>query len=160
MCDVEAYLYMPLLEEMDYMPKHKYASGEELRAYAERICHKYGLYSTAMFQSSVDRAYWNQETNRWNLELTQRPKGCPESKLNISTDFLILASGILSNVKVPNTAGSETFRGHMFHTARWNYDVTGGSSALPAMTKLKDKRVAIIGTGATAIQAVPQLAKW
>ncbi|CAK1357167.1 Ketocytochalasin monooxygenase [Cercospora beticola] len=160
MCDVESYIYMPILEEMGYMPKHKYASGEELRTYAESIAEKYNLSRTAMFQSTVQKAAWDQERNQWKLEITQTPKGGSESRIRINSDFIILANGLLNNAKIPNMAGASDFRGQTFHTARWNYEVTGGSSASPEMDKLQDKRVAIIGTGATAVQVVPQLAKW
>ncbi|KAI5358191.1 Putative FAD/NAD(P)-binding domain, FAD/NAD(P)-binding domain superfamily [Septoria linicola] len=160
MCDVESYIYMPMLEEMGYMPKHKYASGEELRLYAENICEKYELHKSAMFQSTVQSTGWDEDQKRWKLHILQEPKGGSKSNIDISADFVILANGLLNNAKVPNTEGSDQFKGEMFHTARWNYDVTGGSSADPAMTKLEDKKVAIIGTGATAIQVIPQLAKW
>ncbi|KXT05795.1 hypothetical protein AC578_1005 [Pseudocercospora eumusae] len=160
MCDVEAYIYMPLLEEMDYMPKHKYASGDELREYAERICEKYGLTKTAMFQSSVKRMHWDAGRRTWKLQLEQKPKGGSACLIDMTADFVYLANGILANAKVPDLPGTDEFRGSMFHTARWNYEITGGSSAVPDMTKLQDKRVGIIGTGATAVQAVPQLARW
>ncbi|KAF2215974.1 hypothetical protein CERZMDRAFT_34840 [Cercospora zeae-maydis SCOH1-5] len=160
MCDVESYIYMPMLEEMDYMPKNKYASGEELRKYAESICQKYGLSRTAMFQSTVQKADWDKKCNQWKLEVVQSPKGGSESRLRINADFVVLANGLLNNAKIPNTAGASDFRGHTFHTARWDYEVTGGSSASPEMSRLQDKKVAIIGTGATAVQVVPQLAKW
>lgn len=160
MCDVSASIYMPILEEMNYMPKHKYAQGEELRSYAESICRKYGLQSTAMFQSSVDRLTWNESSKHWDVGIAQKPKGGTPCSINISADYVILANGLLNNAKVPKTEGSEKFRGSMFHSARWQYEVTGGTSAVPDMTKLQDKKVGIIGTGASAIQIVPQLAKW
>ncbi|KAI7667334.1 hypothetical protein KC318_g5937 [Hortaea werneckii] len=158
MCDVESYIYMPLLEEMGYMPRQKYASGEELREYIERVAGKYGLGERAMFQSSAQSARWEEEKQAWRLAITEKPKGGTSSQIEVDCDFVLLASGLLNNVKLPQ--GIETFEGHMFHTARWDYDYTGGSQEHPEMTRLADKRVAILGTGATAIQAVPQLAKF
>ncbi|GAB1741734.1 hypothetical protein NU219Hw_g7146t1 [Hortaea werneckii] len=158
MCDVESYIYMPLLEEMGYMPRQKYASGEELRGYIERVAGKYGLGERAMFQSSAQSARWDEEKQIWRLAITEKPKGGTSSQIEVDCDFVLLASGLLNNVKLPQ--GIETFQGHMFHTARWDYEYTGGSQENPEMTRLADKRVAILGTGATAIQAVPQLAKF
>ncbi|KAI7223139.1 hypothetical protein KC343_g10882, partial [Hortaea werneckii] len=158
MCDVESYIYMPLLEEIGYMPRQKYASGEELRGYIEQVAGKYGLHDRAMFQSSTQSARWDEEKQLWRLAILEKPKGATPCQIEVECDFVLLASGLLNNVKLPQ--GIETFAGHMFHTARWDYEYTGGSQEDPQMTRLADKRVAIIGTGATAIQAVPQLAKF
>lgn len=145
--DVESYIYMPLLEEMQYMPKHKYASGEELREYAERICGKYGLFDRAMFQSKASNMVWDDVKQEWKIEIRQNPKGLISTKINVSADFVILASGVLDNAKLPDAMGIEDFQGDMFHTARWHYDVTGGRAGDPDMTRLRDKKVGIIGTG-------------
>jgi cation diffusion facilitator CzcD-associated flavoprotein CzcO len=147
MCDVESYIYMPFLEEMDYMPKRKYAGGEELRTYIESICRKYDLYRRAMFQSSVKKAVWNEETKEWDLDLVLKPKGGEESSHKIRADNLFIASGVLHNSKLPDLPGVDTFSGEVFHTSRWRYDITGGTSANPELTKLKGKRVGIVGTG-------------
>jgi cation diffusion facilitator CzcD-associated flavoprotein CzcO len=147
MCDVESYIYMPLLEEMDYMPTRKYASGEELRLYAEKIVDKYGLRPRAMFQSSIKGVHWNERTKEWDVTIQQKPKGGEKRGLKVRSDFVVLANGLLNEAKMPSTKGSELFRGEMFHTARWRYDVTGGSPTDPNLGKLKDKRVGIIGTG-------------
>ena len=138
---------MPLLEEMQYMPKHKYAGGEELREYAESICRKYDLFGRAMFQSKVKKMSWDDAKQEWKVEITQSPKGLASQVINISADFVILAGGVLDNAKVPDAAGLDDFQGDMFHTARWHYDVTGGSPSDPRMISLRDKRVGIIGTG-------------
>lgn len=174
--DVESYIYMPLLEETQYMPKQKYASGEELREYAESICSKYHLFERAMFQSNAHNMSWDDIEGAWKVEIAQNPKGLSPSKINVSADFVILASGVLANAKLPDAMGSEDFQGDMFHTARWRYDVTSGRPGDPNMTSLRDKKVGIIGTGrcwdsgkensqtdlcagATAIQVVPRLAE-
>jgi cation diffusion facilitator CzcD-associated flavoprotein CzcO len=147
MCDVESYIYMPLLEEMGYMPKRKYAGGEELRIYIESICRKYDLYKKAMFQSAVKKATWNEETKDWDLDLVLKPKGGEESPFKIRADNLFIATGVLHNSKLPDLPGVDTFNGEVFHTSRWRYDVTGGTSANPELTKLKGKKVGIVGTG-------------
>lgn len=167
---------MPLLEEMQYMPKHKYAGGEELREYAESICRKYSLFDRAMFQSKATRMSWDEDEQVWKAQIFQIPKGLQSKTINVSADFVILAGGVLHNAQVPDATGIDQFGGAMFHTARWHYDATGGSPADPRMTKLRDKKVGVIGTGksdkevhpiaadhvpgATGIQVVPRLAEF
>eukprot|EP01113_Clastostelium_recurvatum_P031661 TRINITY_DN3975_c0_g1_i4.p1 TRINITY_DN3975_c0_g1~~TRINITY_DN3975_c0_g1_i4.p1 ORF type:complete len:678 (-),score=122.66 TRINITY_DN3975_c0_g1_i4:27-2009(-) len=159
MCDVESYIYMPLLEETGYMPKHKYAYGSELREQAERVADKFNLRDRAIFQSTVDGAVWSNEDNEWVVSCTERRKGRHPVPFTIRATFLITASGLLHYLKVPKFDGLDEFKGRIFHTSRWDFNCTGGSPTDPHMTKLADKKVGIIGTGATAIQAVPQLAK-
>jgi cation diffusion facilitator CzcD-associated flavoprotein CzcO len=76
----------------------------------------------------------------------------------LSARFVVIAGGVLHKAKLPGIPGIETFTGHAFHTSRWDYRYTGGSPEEP-MDKLRDKNVAIIGTGATGVQAVPKLAE-
>ncbi|CAK5265658.1 unnamed protein product [Mycena citricolor] len=162
MCDVESYIYMPLLEETGYMPKHKYAYGNELRAHADRIAERYGLLEgTGSFRTQYHDAKWDEEARRWQVRLSEY-RGPQESSrsFSVSAQFVFVAAGTLVAPQVPVLPGLEQFKGSMFHTARWDYDVTGGSFDDWSLEKLKDKRVAIIGTGATAIQVVPELAKW
>ncbi|EXJ76300.1 uncharacterized protein A1O5_00808 [Cladophialophora psammophila CBS 110553] len=159
MCDVESYLYAPLLEETNFMPKHKYSYGPELRDQAERIAQKYGL--VGFFRSNVESATWDDETKRWDIKLEEnRGPGQEKVKLTVRAQFLLSANGFLNHPKVPNVSGLEEFEGTMFHTARWNYEATGGSPENQTLDRLKDKRVGIIGTGATGIQVTPQLARW
>lgn len=158
MCDVESYIYMPLLEEMGYMPKHKYSAGEELRNYAESICRKFDLSRRSMFQSSVKDIKWVD--NQWMTVITEKPKGGKQTDIALSVDHVMFATGTLSNAKLPDIAGFDSFAGKSFHTARWDYECTGGNPQEPALTGLEGKRVALIGTGATAVQVVPQLGKW
>lgn len=160
MCDVESYIYLPLLEETGYMPKRKYASGEEIRKYSDLIAQKFNLHSRAMFQSSGDALTWDDEAKNWKCEVIAKPKGGAESRVKFTADYVVLSSGGLTEPKIPDTPGLDKFQGKMLHTARWNYDITGGSAANPVLDKLKDKKVAIIGTGATAIQAVPATAQY
>ena len=149
---------MPLLEETGYMPKRKYCGGEEIRAYAELVAKQYGFDKRALFQSSGKKLTWDKD--HWVCEITVAGKGSPKQNITINTDFVIIASGTFTYPKLPNLPGLDTFKGKMIHCARWDYETTGGTQANPVMDKLSDKRVAFIGTGATAIQAVPNVAKY
>lgn len=161
MCDVESYIYMPFLEDFpDYMPSRKYVGGEELRQHADNIATKFGLHQRAMFQTAAKSATWDDDARRWKIEVEQKPKGGSPSSLKFDAEFVIINAGVLSNPKLPDLPGIEQFAGHSFHTSRWDWSYTGGNVVNPDMTKLRDKRVGIIGTGATAVQVVPQLAKY
>ncbi|KAL2162933.1 hypothetical protein VTH06DRAFT_6769 [Thermothelomyces fergusii] len=160
-CDIESYTYMPLLEETGYVPKSKYAPGPELLEHADRIATQWGLNDKTLFRTSVKTIKWDDGARLWNLDVTEgRGPGQQSRELKLQARYVLLASGILTNPQVPKIPGLETFAGPVFHTARWNYEVTGGSPTDEALTKLGDKRVGIIGTGATAIQVVPKLAKY
>lgn len=150
-CDVESYIYMPLLEETGYMPSEKYAGGHDIRAHFQRIARHFDLYGKARFETQVTRIEWQQDDGRWHVT-TNRDDA-------ITARFIILGSGVLSSPRLPAIDGIETFKGEIFHTSRWNYEYTGGNYS-GDLTGLRDKRVAIIGTGATAIQVVPHLAQW
>jgi cation diffusion facilitator CzcD-associated flavoprotein CzcO len=160
MCDVESYIYMPLLEEIGYMPKRKYSYGEELRGYAEMIAERFGLKSQAIFQTKVRDCYWDEEGKEWSVDMAEIREEGKEVGFKVKARFVISASGVLNFPKLPDLKGIQDFQGHNFHTSRWNYGVTGGSPSDPALVNLKDKNVGIIGTRATAIQAIPHLAKW
>ncbi|KAF2761843.1 monooxygenase [Pseudovirgaria hyperparasitica] len=160
MCDVDSTVYMPLLEETGYRAKHKYAYGEELREHAERIATKYKLRDRAMFRSEVHSSQWDDTTKMWKLKLTQRSPNSNDISAAVSADFVIFVPGLFTRPKVPNLSGLETYSGKSFLTSRWDYEVTGGNQENPSLENLRDKRVGIIGTGATALQAVPHLAKW
>ena len=151
MCDIEAHIYMPLLEEMGYSPKHRYAYADELFAFSQAIGRRYGLYDKACFQTRVTGAAWVREENRW-LITTDRGDG-------LTCDYLVLAIGRQRLPKLPNIPGIGGFTGHVFHSSRWDYDYTKGDLN-GNLTGLSDKRVAIVGTGATAVQIVPAVAKW
>jgi cation diffusion facilitator CzcD-associated flavoprotein CzcO len=149
MCDVESYTYLPLLEETGYMPTERYASAEEIFGYCQLIGRQFDLYPHALFQTEVVDAVWDESADRWQITTNRGDK--------LSARFVVTAGGILHKAKLPRIEGIETFEGKKFHTARWDYDYTGGSCTQP-LDKLADKRVAIIGTGATAVQSVPKLA--
>lgn len=158
MCDVESYVYLPLLEQTGYMPTRRYASGEEIRQYCNMLAKQWKLEDRAMFQSSGKTLKW--ENDHWVCEIIEQPKGVPAKTVTFRAQYVILASGAFTYPKIPNVPGLETFQGATLHTARWDYKVTGGTPGNPVMDKLKDKRVAIVGTGATAIQVVRELAKY
>jgi cation diffusion facilitator CzcD-associated flavoprotein CzcO len=150
MCDVESYVYLPLLEETGFMPTERYASASEIFEYSKLMARTFDLYSHALFQTDVTGAVWDEETLRWSVTTSRGDQ--------LSTQFFVLAGGILHKAKLPGIPGIETFEGKAFHTSRWDYSYTGGSPTEP-MVNLAGKRVGIIGTGATAVQVVPQVAR-
>ena len=148
-CDNDAYCYLPLLEEMGFMPSKKFAEGAEIQAYAKSIAEKFGFADKALFHTQVTSVTWDESSQRW-LVGTNRGDA-------IRARFVVVASGVLNMPKLPSVKGIDRFKGKIFHTSRWDYGYTGGSYGNPVLDKLADKRVAIVGTGATAIQAVPPL---
>ena len=147
-CDIEAYIYLPLLEELGYMPKEKYSHAPEILAHSQAIGRHYDLYENALFQTQVTEMRWDDESSRWIVS-TNRGDA-------IKARFVAMANGPLDRPKLPGIEGISDYKGHTFHTSRWDYEYTGGSSA-GGLDKLHDKRVAIIGTGATAVQCVPHV---
>ncbi|KAG0160634.1 hypothetical protein PDIDSM_8164 [Penicillium digitatum] len=155
-CDVESYTYMPLLEETKYMPSQKYVTGPELREHANRIAGQWRLRDQALFQTTVNNLAWNDRNCQWTVHVT--PHG--QSPSAIHSDFVILATGLLNSPKIPKLNGLETYKGKVFHTSRWDYEYTGGSPSCPILHGLQDKTIGFVGTGASAIQAIPHLAQW
>ena len=150
MCDVESYVYLPLLEETGFMPTERYAGATEIFEYSKLLARTFDLYRHALFQTDVTGAEWDAGARRWQVTTSRGDK--------LSARFFVLAGGILHKAKLPGIAGIDDFEGHAFHTSRWDYSYTGGSPTEP-MDRLADKRVGIIGTGATAVQVVPQIAR-
>lgn len=150
-CDVDSCCYLPLLEETGYMPKEKYSFAPEIFEHSKRIGEYFDLYSNALFQTRVTELRWNEEQSHWRVSTSRSD--------DIRARFAIQASGPLSRPKLPGIPGIQEFEGHSFHTCRWDYDYTGGDFN-GGLTKLADKRVAIIGTGATAVQCVPYLGQY
>lgn len=149
-CDIESYIYLPLLEETGYIPQEKYSFAPEIRAHARRIGEKYDLYRNACFQTQIQEMRWLEEAKKW-LVTTNRGD-------RMKARFVIMSNGPLNRPKLPAIPGIDSFKGHTFHTSRWDYAYTGGDTT-GGLSKLADKRVAIIGTGATAIQCVPHLGR-
>lgn len=145
-CDVVAYDYLPLLDEMDYVPVNHYSRGPEILGHCQAIARKYDLYELAVFNTTVTSTVWDEDEQMWHLR-TDRGD-------HMRAQFVICANGTLSKPKLSKIDGMESFAGHSFHTSRWDYDYTGDK-----LENLSDKVVGIIGTGATAVQAVPELAK-
>ena len=150
MCDVESYCYMPMLEEMEYIPKTRYAFGEEIREHIEAIAHRFDLVDSALFHTGVETSEWDESCSRWVIRTDRGDE--------IRARYLVMAVGILNLMKLPVIPGMETFEGRAFHSARWDYEYTGGGPD-ETMTKLAERVVGIIGTGASAIQAIPPLAE-
>jgi cation diffusion facilitator CzcD-associated flavoprotein CzcO len=145
-CDVESYVYMPLLEELGYVPTEKYAKGPEILAHCKSIAEHYDLYRDICLQTEVHQIRWEPELQRWIIATNHGDA--------IRARFVAMANGYLQKPKLPGIEGIMAYEGHTFHTSRWDYAYTGSDLA-----KLADKRVGIIGTGATAIQCVPHIAK-
>ncbi|MFO1537690.1 MAG: flavin-containing monooxygenase [Actinomycetota bacterium] len=150
MCDVESYTYLPLLEETGYMPTEKYASAPEIFGYCQLLGRTFDLYPHALFQTVITGAEWDAGTERWIVTTSRGDR--------LASKFVVVAGGILHKPKLPGIPGIRGFGGRMFHTSHWDYSYTGGSPTEP-MDELADKRVGIVGTGATAVQAIPQLAR-
>ena len=147
-CDIESYVYLPLLEETGYVPKEKYSFEPEIYQHAQRIGKHFDLYSRACFQTQVRELRWHEEQGHWVVRTDRNDL--------FRAKYVVMSSGSLNRPKLPGIPGVESFKGHMFHTSRWDYDYTGGDTT-GNLHKLGDKRVAVIGTGATAIQCVPHV---
>ena len=150
-CDTASMIYMPLLEETGHMPSEKYAHAPEILAHCQRIGKQYGLYDNALFHTEVVSLDWDAAKSRWNIRTNRGD--------DFTAQFVGMGTGPLHVPKLPGIEGIESFKGHSFHTSRWDYDYTGGSPSGALMEKLADKRVGIIGTGATSVQCVPHLAR-
>ncbi|WP_328608729.1 NAD(P)/FAD-dependent oxidoreductase [Amycolatopsis sp. NBC_00345] len=149
-CDVESYIYLPLLEELGYVPEWKYAPGAEILGHCRAIGRHFDLYRDACFRTAVEGLRWDEDEAEWTVRTDRGDV--------IRARYVVVTSGVLDRPKLPRIPGIETFEGHTFHTSRWDYGYTGGN-ADGGLTGLADKRVALIGTGATAIQAVPHLGR-
>ena len=147
-CDTESYIYLPLLEDTGYIPTRKYARAPEIMEHACRIGRHFDLYDRALFQTVITAMRWSDAEARWRVATDRGDE--------LRARFVILAGGPLNVPKLPGIPGVESFRGHTFHTSRWDYAYTGGDAS-GGLAGLADKRVGIIGTGATAVQCVPHL---
>jgi cyclohexanone monooxygenase len=148
MCDVESYCYLPLLEELGYMPKHKYSFAPEILEHSQRIARHFRLYDNALFQTAITELRWDESAERWIISTNRGDR--------FKAQYVAIANGPLHRPKLPGIPGINEFKGYTFHTSRWDYGYTGGSS-YGNLDRLKDKRVGIIGTGATAVQCIPHL---
>jgi cation diffusion facilitator CzcD-associated flavoprotein CzcO len=150
-CDTAAMIYMPLLEETGHMPSELYAHAPEILEHCDRIGKQYGLHGDALFHTRVTGLEWDEARSRWIVRTDRGDE--------FTAQFVGMGTGPLHVPKLPGIPGIGAFGGHCFHTSRWDYAYTGGDPAGAPMDQLADKRVAVIGTGATAVQCVPQLAR-
>ncbi len=151
MCDVESYCYLPMLEELNYIPKNKYSFAPEIMAHTQNIAKHYNLYDKACLSTEVTNLQWDEKEQYWIISTNRGD--CMRAR------YVAMANGPLNRPKLPGIPGIDKFQGHTFHTSRWDYDYTGGDSS-GGLVNLKDKRVGIIGTGATAVQCIPHLGEW
>lgn len=151
-CDNEAYCYVPLLEELNMIPPQRFMDGVDIFKHCQNIGKHFGLYDGALFQTMIRTIRWDEATKRWTVTTNRGDE--------LHTRFVVLCTGPWNKPKLPGIPGLPDFKGHAFHSARWDYDYTGGSTTDTNLHKLADKRVAVIGTGATAIQIVPYLGKY
>ncbi|MDT0443031.1 flavin-containing monooxygenase [Streptomyces johnsoniae] len=149
-CDIESHVYLPMLDETGYVPKWKYAPGEEIRLHAMRIAQRFDLYAHALFSTAVTSLTWDEASASW-IVATDRGD-------SFRATYVVTATGTLSEPKLPGIPGIKDFKGHTFHTSRWDYAYTGGAPD-GGMTGLAHKRVGLVGTGATGVQVVPMLAE-
>jgi cation diffusion facilitator CzcD-associated flavoprotein CzcO len=149
-CDIQSYVYLPLLEEVGAVPEWRYAPGEEIRQHAVAIARKFELYRDAVFQTRVTALDWDETTAEWVVRTDRGDR--------IRARFVITSSGTLTEPKLPGIPGIDAFRGHTFHTSRWDYGYTGGDQ-FGGLTGLADKKVAVVGTGATGVQVIPFVAR-
>jgi len=150
-CDIESYIYLPLLEELGYMPKEKYSHGPEIWDHSRAVAEHFDLYRDACFRTRVTGMAWDEPTARWTVHTDRGDR--------MTATYVVMAIGPLSRPKLPGIPGVEDFRGHSFHSSRWDYAYTGGDTT-GGLVGLRDKRVGIIGTGATAVQCIPHLGEW
>lgn len=148
-CDIQSYAYLPLLEETGYMPKERYSYAPEIYEHARRIGNQYSLYEKSLFQTWVTDMTWNEDSQVWVVTTNRGDE--------IRANVVSLGTGSAPRPKLPGVEGIETFKGRTFHTSRWDYDFTGGGPE-GNLSKLADKKVAVIGTGATGIQCIPHVA--
>ena len=147
-CDVESYIYLPLLEEIGYIPTQKYSQAPEILEHSRAIARHFDLYRNACLQTEVTELRWDEAQLRWVIRTNRGDQ--------MRARYVVMANGPLHRPKLPGIKGIETFKGHTFHTSRWDYEYTGGDSN-GGLSKLTGKRIGIIGTGATAVQCVPHL---
>ncbi|NKB96949.1 MAG: NAD(P)-binding protein [Pseudomonadales bacterium] len=149
-CDTESYIYLPLCEELNFVPKEKYTHAPEILQHSQNIGEHYDLYRDACFQTEVTGMEWDSGDNRWTVRTNRDDE--------VRAKFVIMSNGPLNRPKLPGLPGINDYQGHTFHTSRWDYEYTGGGPE-GGLENLADKRVGIIGTGATAVQCIPHLGR-
>ena len=150
-CDTAAFVYLPLLEETGHMPSEKYTHAPEILDHCRRIANHFDLYDDACLSTEVTGLDWDDDAKRWIIRTNRSDE--------MRARYVAMGTGPLHRPKLPGIAGIECYEGHSFHTSRWDYEYTGGDPAGAPLDRLGDKRVGIIGTGATAVQCIPHLAR-
>ncbi|GAA5060221.1 flavin-containing monooxygenase [Nocardia callitridis] len=148
--DSDSYCYLPLLEETGYMPKEKFSHGDECYEHAQRIGRHFGLYDSALFHTLIRSLEWDEQIQRWRVGTNRGD--------DIRARFVVMCQGPYNRPKLPGIPGITDFDGQIFHTARWDYAYTGGNLH-GGLDKIADKRIAVIGTGSSGVQAIPHLAR-
>ncbi|KQX18611.1 MULTISPECIES: flavin-containing monooxygenase [unclassified Sphingomonas] len=162
-CDIEGYIYLPLLEETGYVPRIKYSFAAEIFEHCQRVARQFNLYEKALLQTRVTRVEWQEDIQRWIIHTGRGDR--------VKAQFVVMGAAT-GKPKLPGIPGIGDFKGTSFHTSHWDYGFTGGNpnagiwdvessggGATGKLDKLADKKVAVIGTGATAIQCIPYLAR-
>ncbi|MFE2280885.1 flavin-containing monooxygenase [Streptomyces sp. NPDC059454] len=149
-CDIESHVYLPMLDETGYVPEWKYSPGEEIRQHAMRIARQYDLYADALFSTTVTALTWEESSRTWIVDTDRGDR--------FRATYVVTSTGTMSEPKLPGIPGIQDFEGHTFHTSRWDYAYTGGTPE-GGLIGLADKRVGVVGTGATGVQVIPMLAE-
>src|ERR1700760_216146 len=142
-CDNDAYCYVPMLEELDFLPSMQFAHGAEIFAHCQAMGKHFDLYEGAIFSTQVETMRWDESSKRWRL-ITNRGD-------DIRARFVVMAQGSYNKPKLPGIPGIKEYLdggGHAFHSARWDYDYTGGDAG-GGLHKLGDKRGALVGNRGT-----------
>ncbi|MAM83740.1 MAG: monooxygenase [Acidobacteria bacterium] len=150
-CDTEAYVYIPMIEETGSFPSEKYSRGSEIRDHLLRIARQYDLYRNACLQTGVTGMAWDEASQHWVIRTDRQDR--------MTARYVVLSNGLLVKPKLPGIPGIDLFKGHTFHTSRWDYAYTGGDET-GGLVGLSDKRVGVVGTGATGVQVIPHLGAW
>ena len=148
--DTESYCYLPLLEETGYMPSQKYTLGDENLEHCRRIGKHFGHYDKAIFHTRTTSLEWDADLERWRIG-THRDD-------DLRARFVIMCQGPFNRPKLPGIPGIDSFQGHTIHTARWDYEYSGGDSH-GGLDKLAGKKIAVVGTGASGVQVIPHIAQ-
>jgi cyclohexanone monooxygenase len=143
-------VYLPLLEETGYIPTERYARGDEILEYCRKIGRHYNLYDGALLETGVTEVRWDDDEQLWTITTDRQDE--------FRSKFVCVTTGSFVLPKLPGVPGISSFKGKAFHTSRWDYSYTGGDGN-GNLEGLRDKRVAVIGTGATSIGCIPVLAE-
>jgi cation diffusion facilitator CzcD-associated flavoprotein CzcO len=149
--DTSSMVYLPMLEETGHVPSEKYVHAPEIHNYCQKLARKYDLYANALFETEVTSLRWNDVKAQWNIYTNKGDA--------FTAQFIIFALGQFHIPRLPTISGLKRFSGRILHTAAWDYGYTGGDPTGAPLIGLSDKRVGLVGTGATAVQLLPHLSR-